>query len=116
MQEVVVSSDAFFTEGAAPGSPAQSTQDEDAYVLEVWGINRLAVDIFTRCQPGLIAGMTGVVWTGVSATEIESVCNMKRVPPELWGDVIDDVQTMAGAAADYKSSIKPAASPPRGRR
>lgn len=36
--------------------------------------------------------------TGIEAAEVHSVCEMLRIPPERWPDVLCGVQLMAAAA------------------
>lgn len=74
-----------------------------AYVIEVLDCNYIAQEVFCRCQPQVIAGYGVVMWQGVSASEVYAAALMMHVPRRLWPGLIEDVQTMALAAADYQT-------------
>lgn len=87
------------------GKPA-----DDDLVIEVWPEHMQTVIVFTHCQPGLVAGLGGVVWQGVSCTEVESACRMLRVSPSAWPTVLDGVQRMAQIVAKHRNEAAAAKS------
>lgn len=53
-------------------------------------------DIFRRCKWDVVAGMSGAVWHGIAAPEIESVARMAGIP--MTGELLDEVRLMERAA------------------
>ncbi|MFM2287125.1 MAG: hypothetical protein RL684_268 [Pseudomonadota bacterium] len=82
----------------------ESTDDErDPPVwLGVLPGNRVVVDTFQRCQPQISVGM-GVLWQGVTASEIRAACVLGHVPRADWPKVLDGVQLMARVVANVRN-------------
>lgn len=64
------------------------------------------VRVFRRCQPQISVGM-GVLWQGVTASEVRAACIMLDVPRRDWARHVDGVQLMARVVADLRNADKP---------
>lgn len=84
----------------------EKTESLAPFVVEVFPEYWMAQKVFSRCQPGLVAGYGAVVWRGLAATEIEAAANMLLVPRKKRPQLIVDVQEMGAFAADYLSKKK----------
>lgn len=48
----------------------------------------------------------GVLWQGVTATEVHAACIMLSVPRRDWARHVDGVQLMARVVADVRNADK----------
>ena len=71
--------------------------------VEVLAGNWHAVQVYMRCQPTMIAGMSGAVILGVSASEAMASARMLRVPERRWPGVIDGAQALASLVAKIEN-------------
>lgn len=71
--------------------------------IEVLAENESAVQVYLRCQQTMLAGMSGAVILGVSASEAMASARMLRVPVREWPDVIDGVQLLASLVAKIEN-------------
>ncbi len=76
----------------------------DEIEVEVLVCNWHAVQTYMRCQPTMLAGMSGAVILGVSASEAMAAARMLRVPPKRWPAVIDGAQTLASMVAKIENA------------
>jgi energy-converting hydrogenase Eha subunit G len=72
--------------------------------IEVLDDNASAVQVYLRCQQTMLAGMSGAVILGVSASEAMASARMLRVPVREWPDVIDGVQQLASLVAKIENA------------
>jgi hypothetical protein len=71
---------------------------EDDQTVVVWAENADAFRVFQHCQFEKVIGMTGVHYTGITASEIHSVLQTLRIDPERWSEVMGGVRIMVAAA------------------
>ena len=99
-------------EDEEPSEPDGSTadflrgcDDDDRVetIVEVWPEHFDTVQVFQRCQPQLIGGFGGVLWHGVSGSEIRAVCLLMHITRATWPDVLDGVQFMAQVVAKHRN-------------
>lgn len=81
-------------------------ESDEIVELEVWWLHEHSVAVFKHCQPQLLAGMSGVVWTSTLAREIYPTCLMLNISQEWWPQVIEDVQFMSAVAAKLNNQMK----------
>jgi hypothetical protein len=75
----------------------------DEIEVEVLVCNWHAVQTYMRCQPTMLAGMSGAVILGVSASEAMASARMLRVPERKWPSVIDGAQALASMVAKIEN-------------
>jgi len=76
----------------------------DEIEVEVLVCNWHAVQAYMRCQPTMLAGMSGAVILGVSASEAMASARMLRVPPRKWPAVIDGAQALGSMVAKIENA------------
>ena len=74
-----------------------------AIECEVLGCNWWPVMVYMRCQQTMLAGMSGAVFLGVSASEVMASARMLRVRPPEWPELIDSVQMLASMVAKIEN-------------
>ena len=87
-------------------SPAERMRGdtcEKETVIDVWPEYMEAVQVYLRCQPTMLAGMSGAVILGVSASEAMAAARMLRVPPKRWPAVIDGAQLLGSLVAKIEN-------------
>ncbi len=88
-------------------SPAERMRGDacnaDEIEVEVLVCNWHAVQTYMRCQPTMLAGMSGAVILGVSASEAMAAARMLRVPPKRWPSVIDGAQALGSMVAKIEN-------------
>lgn len=58
------------------------------------------MQLFQTCDiHGVGAGMGGIWWAGITASELRAAMLIRRVPLAQRADMADDVQTMGAAVA-----------------
>lgn len=82
---------------------------EQPQEIEVLECNWTAVQVYLRCQMTTIAGMSGAVLLGVSASEAMASARMLRVPVREWPETIDGVQVLASLVAKIENGKMQAA-------
>jgi len=76
---------------------------EQPTTIEVLDCNWTAVQVYLRCQQTMLAGMSGVAYLGVSASEAMASARMLRVPVREWPDTLDGAQSLAGMVAKIEN-------------
>lgn len=71
--------------------------------VEVLAGNWHAVQVYLRCQQTMLAGMSGAVLVGVSASEVMACARMLRVPERRWPAVIDGAQLLGSLIAKVEN-------------
>ena len=62
------------------------------------------VDVFRTCMAsGIGAGLGGVMWLGIPATEVRAALSVMRIARVDWPDVAEDVQYMGRVVADERN-------------
>ena len=77
---------------------------EQPVQIEVLDCNWTAVQVYLRCQQTMLAGMSGVAYLGVSASEAMASARMLRAPVREWPELIDSVQMLAGHVANIENA------------
>lgn len=77
-------------------TPEDDAEDDETVV--VWAENADAFRVFQHCQFETVIGEAGVHYTGITATEINSVLQTLRIAPERWPQVLGGVRVMVAAA------------------
>lgn len=74
-----------------------------AIECEVLECNWWPVMVYLRCQQTMLAGMSGAVFLGVSASEVMASARMLHAPVREWPDLIDGAQALAGMVAKIEN-------------
>lgn len=90
------------------GVRVSDEDEEDEFIeIEVWPDAMLSVSVFRRTKAEMhIGGMGGVIFGGLSSTEVQAACYLSQVPLDLLTDVTDDVMFMAAIAANLNNAAQ----------
>lgn len=72
--------------------------------VELWECHEPALNVFARCQWQAAVGVQQIVWLGISTGEIRDVAAVLGMA--CAEELLDDVQTMAAAAAVLRNKAK----------
>lgn len=75
-----------------------------AKTVELWECHEPALNVFARCQWQAAVGVQQIVWLGISTGEIRDVAAVLGMG--CTEELLDDVQTMAAAAAAQRNKAK----------
>lgn len=75
-----------------------------AKTVELWECHEPALNVFARCQWQAAVGVQKIVWLGISTGEIRDVAAVLDMG--CTEELLDDVQTMAAAAAAQRNKAK----------
>lgn len=82
----------------------ESTGREVVVEIDVWACNVDALAVFRSCSMACVgAGMGGVVWLGVTASETRAALAILRVARRDWPDIAEDVRYMGAEVAHERN-------------
>lgn len=93
-----------FTEEQIAAHLAHLAQRSAPKEIELWECHESALKVFARCQWMAAVGVSQIIWLGISAGEIRDVADVLGIP--CSEELLDDVQTMAAAAAAIRNKAK----------
>ncbi len=81
-----------------------STGREGVVEIDVWACNVEALAVFRACTIACVgAGMGGVVWLGITASETRAALAIRRVARRDWPDIAEDVRHMGAEVAHERN-------------